>query len=96
MCANFFFRMCGALKEGIEVVIKGRASENYWRKFVGRREGARADRGTREPPEMEQNGGSPRPPHGPLSFTHSSDSHFPNEESEIQRGFTSPVTARGN
>ena len=55
MCANFFFRMCGALKEGIEVVIKGRASENYWRKFVGRREGARVDRGTREPPEMEQN-----------------------------------------
>ena len=36
MCANFFFRMCGALKEGIEVVIKGRASGNDWRKFVGR------------------------------------------------------------
>ena len=42
--------MCGALKEGIEMVIKGRASENYWRKFVGRREGARADGRDRRTP----------------------------------------------
>lgn len=87
MCIHFFFRTCGALKEGIEMVIKGRAIENYWRKFVGRREGARADGGTKEPLETEQNGGSQRPPQGALNSTNSSDdSHFSDEESEIQRG----------
>lgn len=49
------FRMCGALKEGIEMVIKRRISGNYWRKFVGRREGTRADTGTKELLEMDQN-----------------------------------------
>lgn len=49
------FRMCGAPKEGIEVVIKRRISGNYWRKFVGIREGTGADTGSKEPLEMDQN-----------------------------------------
>lgn len=48
MCINFFFRMCGVLKEGIEMVIKGRVSGNNWRKFVGRREGVRVKGGSKE------------------------------------------------
>lgn len=57
VCVDFFFRMCGALKEGIEVVIQGRASGNNWRKFVGRREDSWADRGAKEPQEMKKTEG---------------------------------------
>lgn len=43
--------------------------------------------GPKNPPETEQNGGSQRPPQGALNSTNSSDdSHFSDEESEIQRG----------
>lgn len=49
--------MCGALKEGIELVIQGRASGNNWRKFVGRREDSWADREAKEPQEMKKTEG---------------------------------------
>jgi hypothetical protein len=49
--------MCGALEEGIEVVIQGRASGDERRKFVGRREGLRLDRGAKESPQVERTEG---------------------------------------
>lgn len=64
VCINFFFRMCGVLKEGIVLVIKGRASGNSWRKSVGRGEGAGQMEGPMSP-GYEQNWGSPHRPASP-------------------------------
>lgn len=88
VCVNFFFRMCAALKEGIVLVIKGRASRNYWRKSVGRREGARVDGGEKNPRRRSRTGAG-RGVHTlqqALNSTNSSHySHFSDEESETQR-----------
>lgn len=84
---DFVFRMCGALEEGMEMVIQGRAGGTRWRKSVGRRKEAfRADRGIKG----AQDGEEPRepvPPQGRALNTSSSyKSCFSNEKSQSQRG----------
>lgn len=66
------------------MVIKGRAGDNDRRKFVGRREGSRADGGTKEPQNYIRTE-SQHPPQGPLYFTKSSYfSHFLDEKSRLR------------
>lgn len=99
VCVNFFFRMCAALKEGIVLVIKGRASGNYWRKSVGRREGTRADGGEKNPRRRSRTGGDGgagfHTLQQALNSTNSSHySHFSDEESESQRSRIAHMTPR--
>lgn len=83
VCINFFFRMCAALKEGIVIAIEGRASGNYWRKSVGRREGARADGGSKNP--QSRIGGVHTPQQALNSTNRSHSSHFSDAESEPEK-----------
>lgn len=68
------------------MVIKGRSRENDQRKFVGRREEARANREAKEPQRCSRTGGVSASPQGALDSTKSCYySHFSDEESETQR-----------